>query len=1159
MSPFQVTETPLLQATVPRAPPDFTATVGNTKIVLGWKTPSNGGSPITSYEYRVSRDGGTSWNPNWQSVSGSGAGTRSHTVTGLTNGVSYTFEIRAVNRQGVGDPVRTTAIPRAVPEAPGSFQATVGDGQVTLNWQTPSNGQSPITSYEYRVSRSGGRSWTPDWTTVSGGSETQSHEVTGLINGRQYVFEVRAVNGQGGGPSARVTAIPASVPETPGNFVAASVGSRVTLRWETPFNGGRPITSYEYRVSRDGGTSWSPDWRIVSGSHAGTVNFTLNLSTGVSYTFELRAVNRVGKGSVARAQIRPASRPGSPGNLTAAAGYTHINFNWRAPSSDGGSPITHYRYRIRRIDSDTWTPDWTTVSGGTEARTQSVTDLSVGVTYVFHLQAVNQVGESPSAIVRGVTLMPSTSLGSPRNFRVSPGDTQATLSWQSPLSDGGSPITHYRYRVRKTDTNTWSPDWTTVTGGAGARSQTVTSLTNDVGYTFEVQAVNGDGEGPSVSVTGTPVSPTAPDAPRSFRATAGDTQVTLRWQPPSSDGGSSITHYRYRVRKTDTNTWSTDWTTVTGGGSARSRVVTGLTNDVEYTFEVQAVNGEGEGPGARVTATPVSGATAPGVPRSFRATAGNTQVTLNWEPPSSDGGSSITHYRYRVRRTDTNTWSTDWTTVTGGGSARSRVVTGLTNGVDYTFELKAVNGVGDSSSVSATATPAICTGAVDGTLSGSGTSSDPYIVCSSNHLGLIGSNSTYGLNDHYKMGQDIDLDNVAFIPIGIFGGTFDGDGKKIKNLSISAGATGTILDVGLFKGTSLGTIKNLGIENFNITASAGAHTILAIGVLVGDANGGTISNCYAVDSDDQEDVTVTSSSASNKSYDVGGLVGSNGATIISSYVAGNVTGGDGGDQIGGLVGINTGTITSSYVTGDVTGGDRNDYIGGLAGANSGIIISSYVTGNVTGEDGSDSGIGGLVGINTGTIISSYVTGDVTGGDGSDRIGGLVGYTLSGTIISSYATGTVNGGDGNEDLAGGLVGEGNSGVDIIASYATGTVDGGAGTGDYAGSLVGETSPTVTASYGFGSTSNGTDRNIGTSLPGSVTAASGLTSSNAGDSWDSDAWDFGTTSQAPALKYVDGYGDHDDDDETDDTYTCTSTTAFLPSISITCGTTLIPGQR
>ena len=231
-----------------------------------------------------------------------------------------------------------------------------------------------------------------------------------------------------------------------------------------------------------------------------------------------------------------------------------------------------------------------------------------------------------------------------------------------------------------------------------------------------------------------------------------------------------------------------------------------------------------------------------------------------------------------------------------------------------------------------------------------------------------------------------------------------------------------------------------------------------------------------------------------------------------------------------------GRITSSYATGSPDGGSGADDIGGLVGfqAGSGSITSSYATGSPDGGSGVDE-IGGLVGQSSGSITSSYATGNPDGGEGSDEVGGLVGYQGNGgSITSSYATGNPDGGEGS-DKVGGLVGyQGNSG-------------------------------SITSSYGFGTTANG-DSNTHGASPSGVASASALTQTNSGTSdtnrWSTDAWDFGTSSQAPALKYVDSYvlGDHDNDDTTTDTYayTCTSNTAFLPPLDITCGTTLLPRQ-
>ena len=214
----------------------------------------------------------------------------------------------------------------------------------------------------------------------------------------------------------------------------------------------------------------------------------------------------------------------------------------------------------------------------------------------------------------------------------------------------------------------------------------------------------------------------------------------------------------------------------------------------------------------------------------------------------------------------------------------------------------------------------------------------------------------------------------------------------------------------------------------------------------------------------------------------------------------------------------TNTITASYATGNANGGMGNDSVGGLVGQMSGTnsITASYATGNANGGMGNDS-VGGLVGYtsrDTNTITASYATGDANGGVGSDSVSGLVGFMGAGTnsITASYATGAANG-NGGSDNVGGLVGE----VDASGTH------------------------TITHSYAFGATNGGTtDGNDGTAHPAGLSGsgaakANGLTAPGGSENtdadavWDQvasntkDAWDFGTNTQAPALKYADYDGD------------------------------------
>ena len=87
---------------------------------------------------------------------------------------------------------------------------------------------------------------------------------------------------------------------------------------------------------------------------------------------------------------------------------------------------------------------------------------------------------------------------------------------------------------------------------------------------------------------------TRPDAPASASAAAGDARATLHWTAPAHDGGGGISRY--------TITASPAITPINVSGSARSAVVTGLTNDTTYTFFVAAVNTAGTGAAAKTPA-----------------------------------------------------------------------------------------------------------------------------------------------------------------------------------------------------------------------------------------------------------------------------------------------------------------------------------------------------------------------------------------------------------------------------------------------------------------------------------------------------------------------------------------------------------------------------
>ena len=190
----EATATPV---TVPSVPQSFTLTPGNGRVRLDWTAPaSDGGSAILRYEYR--HKAGADSFTTWTNVPGSNINTTQYTVTGLTNGTLYTFEIRAATATTKGMAASETTTPMAVaPDAPRQLSTRSQNQAIELTWQPPlDNGGSPIIRYEYRQRTGNGPFG--DWMNIpnSGvtGLNATSYTVTGLTNGASYHFKLRAVN-----------------------------------------------------------------------------------------------------------------------------------------------------------------------------------------------------------------------------------------------------------------------------------------------------------------------------------------------------------------------------------------------------------------------------------------------------------------------------------------------------------------------------------------------------------------------------------------------------------------------------------------------------------------------------------------------------------------------------------------------------------------------------------------------------------------------------------------------------------------------------------------------------------------------------------------------------------------------------------------------------
>ena len=368
-----------------------------------------------------------------------------------------------------------------------------------------------------------------------------------------------------------------------------------------------------------------------------------------------------------------------------------------------------------------------------------------------------------------------------------------------------------------------------------------------------------------------------------------------------------------------------------------------------------------------------------------------------------------------------------------------------------------------------------CDGTASPFASGSGSASDPYLICSASQL----QNVTNQLSSSYKLGKSISLQGVSFSPIGTndtagFSGTFDGAGYTISNWSYSnptdpyaIGFVRKLATGGVIKNLTLSTVVLSGNDVVAGVAGFSQGTISAVTLrnallnskstvagIVGEATGSATISKAVVSS-----ATLNSTANGNRMNltpalpnDLNGAAGvaaiwkSTGtidqATVTSATIDFDKDSGFNEALYtftGGIVAyLATGSITNSSFSGALEGYFD---VGGVAGYSDAAISDSVASGTVKGN----SRVGGVVGIASGssstarTSFQGVVLGDditlgVGGGIFAGNVGGVVG-SLSGTLSESFFSGAVDA----DKRVGGVVGLA-SGATINDCYAHGTVNG-----------------------------------------------------------------------------------------------------------------------
>jgi titin len=615
-------------------------------------TPGATDRPVTSWEFRLT-DG------DWQSASAVG---NRLTLSGLRNGTSYEFQVRALNAVGASNASAPgTGTPRAVPSAPGDLSAVASDRAITLSWSAPASDNGAAVT-DYVVQRA--TSSTGPWTTVSDGVSTATTTtVTGLTNGTRTFLRVAAVNAAGtGATSALAEATPFTTPDAVAIAGLAAADGALVVDLSPTSDGGAALSRYEYQLDGDG------PW-ISTGAAAEPFRIE-GLVNGRTYGVQVRAVNAAGTGPAsASVNGTPRTTPAAP-SISAVAldtGAVQVTFTL---GSDGGSPITNLQYSID--DGDTWV----TRSPASVASPLTISGLVGGETYAVRLRAVNAQGSGSASNESLVTAKGTPE--APELDSVVPGDKSLVLN-VTPGPNGGSAITNYEYSLDDGAT------WTTRSPASPASPLLIGGLDNGTEYDVRVRAVNAAGSGAaSPAVSATPrTTPGAPTIDADTISGVGG-ELDVEFSPPSSNGGSPILTYEY---STDAGaTWRTRSTGSTASplriDTLSSDGVTPLVGGQSYPVEIRAVNAAGAGAASAVADGITT--TEPGAPVIDTIELAGSSARVTFDPPAN-GGAAIIRYEYRL---DGGTWTDT------GSTAPEVVLTGLSSAGSYDIELRAVNSVG---------------------------------------------------------------------------------------------------------------------------------------------------------------------------------------------------------------------------------------------------------------------------------------------------------------------------------------------------------------------------------------------------------------------------------------------------------------------------------
>ncbi|KAG7488543.1 hypothetical protein MATL_G00035010 [Megalops atlanticus] len=534
----------------PGAPLDvFCQDANKDYVIVTWKQPAvDGESPILGYF--VDRcEVGTN---HWSQCNDTPVKFARFPVTGLVEGRSYMFRVRAVNKSGISRPSRASepvaamdpadrARMRGHPSAPWTGQIIVTEEEpaegvvpgkpcdlavteatknyVVLSWKPP--GQRGHEGIMYYVEKCvlGTDSWQRVNTEIP--VKSPRFALFDLAEGKSYSFRVRCCNSAGvGEPSdpteATTVGDKLDIPSPPGRMVPTrNTDTSVVVSWESSKDA-KELVGYYIESSLVGSKVWEP---CNNKPVKGTRFVCHGLNTGDSYTFRVRALNAAGLSECSQEsepiEVKAAiASPAPPYGITVLESVRDsMVLGWKQPTFIGGADITGYFVDYREV-IDGVPGKWHEANiKAVSERAYRVEDLKENMLYQFQVRAANMAGV-------GIPSMPSDTFkceewtiavpGPPHDLQVSEVRKDSlVLLWKPPVYQGRDPVNGFYIDIKEAEAE--EEAWRSVNEKATDKKyMKIKGLKEGVSYVFRVRAQNKAGVGKASDATESVLAVTRP-------------------------------------------------------------------------------------------------------------------------------------------------------------------------------------------------------------------------------------------------------------------------------------------------------------------------------------------------------------------------------------------------------------------------------------------------------------------------------------------------------------------------------------------------------------------------------------------------------------------------------------------------------------------------